>query len=94
MRGEWSEKDGTAARTSPKAHPILDDEGADLEALRNPQQTYSDEELLEQMNAVAERFGACTTELFDDDEQVAAVQTVVDRFGSWAAAKEQVGLGE
>lgn len=55
---------------------------------------YSDEDLLDELLACAERLGRSPTMRdFADDPQVAVhPQTVIEHFGSWNAAKREAGL--
>ncbi|HEY7196554.1 MAG TPA: hypothetical protein VH306_05170 [Gaiellaceae bacterium] len=55
---------------------------------------YSDEDILAQLRACAERLGHSPTmrDLASDPETRVHPQTVVERFGSWNAAKRQAGL--
>jgi hypothetical protein len=55
---------------------------------------YSDEQILDELRACAERVGRSPTmrEFAGDPETTIHPQTVVERFGSWNAAKRQAGL--
>jgi hypothetical protein len=55
---------------------------------------YSDEEMLEQLRASAERLGKSPTmrEFAADPESTIHPQTVIARFGSWNRAKRTAGL--
>jgi Homing endonuclease associated repeat len=55
---------------------------------------YSDEEILAELRACAERVGRSPTmgDLADDAVARLHPQTVVDRFGSWNAGKRRAGL--
>jgi hypothetical protein len=55
---------------------------------------YSDEEILEQLRASAERLGRSPTmrEFGDDAEATVHPQTVIQHFGSWNEAKRKAGL--
>ena len=55
---------------------------------------YSDEEILEQLRAVAERLGRSPTmnEFADDPGRRVHPQTVIEHFGSWNKAKRAAGL--
>ena len=55
---------------------------------------YSDEEIVEQLRASAKRLGRSPTmrEFASDRETTVHPQTVIDRFGSWNAAKRAAGL--
>jgi hypothetical protein len=55
---------------------------------------YSDEEILAQLSACAERLGKSPTmrEFADDSETTVHPQTVIEHFGSWNKAKRAAGL--
>jgi hypothetical protein len=55
---------------------------------------YSDEDILEQLRASAERLGRSPTmrEFEDDKETTVHPQTVIQHFGSWNEAKRKAGL--
>ena len=55
---------------------------------------YSDEDILEQLRASAERMGRSPTmrEFEDDPETTVHPQTVIQHFGSWNEAKRKAGL--
>ena len=55
---------------------------------------YTDEQILAELKACAERLGRSPTmrELADDDGSPLHPQTVIERFGSWNAAKRRAGL--
>src|ERR671918_2371377 len=55
---------------------------------------YSDEAILEELRASAERLGRSPTmrEFAADAETTVHPQTVIDHFGSWNAAKREAGL--
>jgi hypothetical protein len=55
---------------------------------------YSDEEILEQLRASAERLGRAPTmrEFAADAETTVHPQTVIEHFGSWNTAKRKAGL--
>jgi hypothetical protein len=55
---------------------------------------YSDEEIVEQLQAAAKRVGRSPTmrEFAADDKTTAHPQTVISHFGSWNAAKRAAGL--
>jgi hypothetical protein len=55
---------------------------------------YSDEEILEELRASAQRLGRSPTmkEFSDDPETRVHPQTVIEHFGSWNKAKRQAGL--
>jgi len=55
---------------------------------------YSDEQILAELKASAERLGRSPTmrEFADDSETTVHPQTVIEHFGSWNAAKREAGL--
>jgi hypothetical protein len=55
---------------------------------------YSDEQILEELRASAERLGRSPTmrEFADDAETTVHPQTVIEHFGAWNAAKRAAGL--
>ena len=55
---------------------------------------YSDDEILRELGACAERLGRSPTmrDFQDDPEAPLHPQTVIERFGSWNAAKRRAGL--
>src|SRR6266513_5853746 len=55
---------------------------------------YSNEEILEQLRACAERLGRSPTmrEFESDPETTVHPQTVIQHFGSWNVAKREAGL--
>lgn len=55
---------------------------------------YSDEQILEELRACAERLGRSPTmrEFSADPETTVHPQTVIEHFGSWNAAKRRAGL--
>ena len=68
---------------------------ADLAAFQAEiRRRYSDEEILEQLRACANRLGKSPTmkEFGDDPETTVHPQTVIEHFGSWNKAKRQAGL--
>jgi hypothetical protein len=68
---------------------------ADLAAFQAEiRRRYSDEEILEQLRACADRLGKSPTmkEFGDDPETTVHPQTVIEHFGSWNKAKRQAGL--
>jgi Homing endonuclease associated repeat len=83
-------------RRKPRVHPAL--RAIDREALEAFQagirKQYSDEEMLEQLRASAERLGRSPTmrEFAADPESSIHPQTVIARFGSWNRAKRAAGL--
>jgi Homing endonuclease associated repeat len=72
--------------------------GIDRDALASFQagirKRYSDEELLGELRACADRLGRSPTmrEFSDDPETRVHPQTVIEHFGSWNAAKREAGL--
>src|SRR5690349_5206757 len=79
-----------------RPHPAL--EGIDRDALAafraGLRRRYTDEEILEELRACAERLGRSPTmrEFAADPETSAHPQTVIEHFGTWNAAKRQAGL--
>ena len=70
-------------------------DSADLAAFRaGMRRRYSDEEILSQLKASAERLGRSPTmrEFSADPETTVHPQTVIEHFGSWNAAKREAGL--
>ncbi len=55
---------------------------------------YSDEQIIEELQACAERAGRSPTmrEFADDPQTTAHPQTIIEHFGSWNAAKRRAGL--
>jgi Homing endonuclease associated repeat len=84
------------ARRKPRVHPAL--RAIDREALEAFQsgirKQYSDEEMLEQLRASAERLGRSPTmrEFAADPGSTIHPQTMIARFGSWNRAKRSAGL--
>jgi len=72
--------------------------GIDRDALASFQEgirkRYSDEQILAELTACAERLGRSPTmrEFADDPETSVHPQTVIEHFGSWNAAKRKAGL--
>ena len=72
--------------------------GIDRDALASFQEgirkRYSDEQILAELSACAERLGRSPTmrEFADDSETSVHPQTVIEHFGSWNAAKRRAGL--
>jgi len=72
--------------------------GIDREALASFQEgirkRYSDDQILAELKACAERLGRSPTmrEFADDPETSVHPQTVIEHFGSWNAAKRKAGL--
>jgi hypothetical protein len=83
-------------RRKPRVHPAL--RAIDQDALEAFQagirKQYSDEEMLEQLRASAQRLGKSPTmrEFAADPESTIHPQTVIARFGSWNRAKRTAGL--
>src|SRR5918994_1879856 len=79
-----------------RRHPAV--AGIDPEALAAFQagirKRYTDEEILTQLTASAERLGRSPTmrEFAADPQTTVHPQTVIEHFGSWNAAKRQAGL--
>jgi hypothetical protein len=68
---------------------------AELAAFRaGLRRRYTDEEILDELRAAAERLGRSPTmrEFADDDEARVHPQTVIEHFGTWNAAKRAAGL--
>jgi hypothetical protein len=66
-----------------------------LEAFRaGLRRRYSDDQILDELRASAERLGRSPTmrEFADDPGTTVHPQTVIDHFGSWNAAKRRAGL--
>src|ERR671919_360981 len=76
-------------RTAPRVDP--DRLAAFRAGLRR---RYSDEEILDQLRASAERLGRSPTmrEFAADPETTVHPQTVIEHYGSWNAAKRAAGL--
>ena len=70
------------------------DEEALREFRRGLRRRYTDDELVAELRASAERLGRSPTmrEFADDSATRVHPQTVIERFGSWNAAKRQAGL--
>ncbi|MSO95358.1 MAG: hypothetical protein EXQ81_06135 [Thermoleophilia bacterium] len=77
-------------------HPALAgiDEAALAEFRAGIRRRYSDEQILEQLRASAERLGRSPTmrEFAADPEAGLHPQTVIEHFGTWNAAKRAAGL--
>ncbi len=79
-----------------RRHPAL--EGIDREALERfragLRRSYTDEEILAELRASAERLGRSPTmkEFAADTEASMHPQTVIEHFGTWNAAKRAAGL--
>jgi hypothetical protein len=82
-----------AKRQRPEALSRIDQ--AALESFRQGlRRRYTDDQILAEVAACAERLGRSPTmREFDDDPQTAVhPQTVIDRFGTWNEAKRRAGL--
>jgi hypothetical protein len=83
-------------RRKPRVHPAL--RAIDRDALAafraGIRKQYTDEEMLEQLRASAERLGRSPTmrEFAADRKSTIHPQTVIARFGSWNRAKRLAGL--
>lgn len=79
-----------------RRHPALAgiDEAALAEFCAGIRRRYSDEQILEQLRASAERLGRSPTmrEFAADPEAGVHPQTVIEHFGTWNAAKRSAGL--
>jgi hypothetical protein len=67
----------------------------ELEAFRSGiRKRYSNEKILEDLRACAERVGRSPTmkEFLEDPQTTVHPQTVIEHFGSWNAAKREAGL--
>jgi Homing endonuclease associated repeat len=83
-----------ARRRSRKRAPVRIDE-AELAAFRaGLRRRYTDEEILDELRAAAERMGRSPTmrEFAQDPEARVHPQTVIEHFGTWNAAKRAAGL--
>jgi hypothetical protein len=81
-------------RASSRRRRVQIDE-AELAAFRaGLRRRYSDDEILEQLRATAERLGRSPTmrEFANDPEAKLHPQTVIEHFGTWNAAKRAAGL--
>jgi hypothetical protein len=79
---------------SPKRAPVRIDE-SELAAFRaGLRRRYSDDEILQELRAAAERAGRSPTmrEFAQDPEARVHPQTVIEHFGTWNAAKRAAGL--
>ena len=83
------------ARTR-RRHPALAgiDEAALAEFRAGIRRRYTDEQILEQLRASAQRLGRSPTmrEFAADPEAEADPQTVIEHYGTWNAAKRAAGL--
>jgi hypothetical protein len=83
-----------ARRRSPKRASVRIDEAA-LAAFRaGMRRRYSDEDILAELRAAAERLGRSPTmrEFAQDPDARVHPQTVIEHFGTWNAAKRAAGL--
>lgn len=83
----------------PQKHPVSRtvrriDPAALAEFQAGIRKRYSNEQILEQLRASAERLGRSPTmrEFGDDQETTVHPQTVIQHFGTWNAAKREAGL--
>ena len=82
-----------ARRTTPAAVRGIDPKAlAEFQA--GLRKRYSDEEIVEELRACAERLGRSPTmrEFAADEQSRVHPQTVIEHFGSWNAAKRRAGL--
>src|SRR5918997_1771271 len=82
-----------ARRRSQRRRFAIDE--AQLAAFRaGLRRRYTDEEILAELRASAERLGRSPTmrEFADDEDTRVHPQTVIEHFGSWNAAKRRAGL--
>jgi hypothetical protein len=80
-------------RSSKRAQVSIDE--AELAAFRaGLRRRYSDDEILEELRAAAERLGRSPTmrEFAQDPDARVHPQTVIEHFGTWNAAKRAAGL--
>jgi len=83
----------TRPRSSKRSHAHIDE--AELAAFRaGLRRRYSDDEILAELRAAAERLGRSPTmrEFAGDSEARVHPQTVIEHFGTWNAAKRAAGL--
>src|SRR5919198_3934225 len=79
----------------PRRRPRLQFDEAELAAFRaGLRRRYTDEQILEELRAAAERLGRSPTmrEFARDPEARVHPQTVIEHFGTWNAAKRAAGL--
>ena len=85
-----------AVARSRRRHPALEgiDERALAEFRAGLRRRYTDDEILAELRASAERLGRSPTmrEFAADPEAAVHPQTVIEHFGSWNAAKRRAGL--
>jgi hypothetical protein len=84
-----------ARRRSPPRRARLQIDEAELAAFRaGLRRRYTDEQILEELRAAAERLGRSPTmrEFAQDPEARLHPQTVIEHFGTWNAAKRAAGL--
>jgi len=81
---------------SRRRHPALDaiDDAALAEFRAGLRRRYTDEQILAELRASAERLGRSPTmrEFAADSEAAVHPQTVIEHFGTWNAAKRAAGL--
>src|SRR2546425_12294928 len=79
-----------------RRHPALEgiDEQALAEFRAGLRRRYTDEQILEELRASAQRLGRSPTmrEFAGDPETTEHPQTVIEHFGSWNRAKRLAGL--
>ena len=83
------------ARPRSRKHASVRIDEAELAAFRaGMRRRYSDEEILEELRAAAERMGRSPTmrEFAQDPQSRVHPQTVIEHFGTWNAAKRAAGL--
>jgi transposase len=56
--------------------------------------TYSNDELIEMLQACKSQHGECSPRVFDADDSFCSVSAVMRRFGSWSEAKQNAGIDE
>ena len=85
-----------AVARSRRRHPALEgiDERALAEFRAGLRRRYTDDEILAELRASAERLGRSPTmrESAADPEAAVHPQTVIEHFGTWNAAKRAAGL--
>ncbi len=58
----------------------------------SPQQTYTDEEILEMLRRCADSYDICSPRRFADMEDTCSPSLVMRRFGGWTDAKKEAGI--
>src|SRR5262245_66631724 len=83
-----------ARKRSPRRAGVSSDEAELAAFLGGLRGRYTDEEILEELRAAAERMGRSPTmrEFAQDPEARVHPQTVIEHFGTWNAAKRAAGL--